>query len=73
MLQGVLEDMNVGVRASDERRFEVVAQDVPLFRRGSAGVLSSSGELTPMRLMCIVLCWRVLGPITCPELLTGRC
>ena len=50
-----LRDMNVGVRASDERRIEVLAQDLPCF--------GGLGNLTPMRLMWMVLCWRVLGPI----------
>ena len=46
-----LRDMNVGVRASDERRIEVLAQDFPCFGVAQLaiditlrGVLSSSGE-----------------------------
>ena len=65
-----LRDMNVGVRASDERRIEVLAQDLPCFGGAQLaiditlrGVLSSSGEPHSNAADVDVLCWRVLGLI----------
>ena len=49
-----LRDMNVGVRAADERRIEVLAQDLPCFLGAQLAIditlrcaLSSSGETHP--------------------------
>ena len=78
-----LRDMNVGVRASDERRIEVLAQDLPCFGGVQLaiditlrGVLSSSKEPHSNAADvdgAVLARARADKEATYPELLTGRC
>ena len=64
-----LRDMNVGVRAPDERVIEVLAQDLPCFGGAQLAIdiklrcaLSRLWKMSPLvRLMSMVPCWCALG------------
>ena len=79
----LLRDMNVGVRATDDRKIEVLAQDLPCFGCAQLAIdvtlrsaVGRNGEARPHAAEvdgAVLLQARTDKEIRHPELTTGRC